>query len=132
MDDRPRTTKSIEMVRLVLFHSWSDRIGLRFILLSTLIAGSFLSNAQCDSTARKTTCEIRDSAGHVIEKRIYKKGERHGYWRYFDSEGHILRVVKYRKGQRRMTFIYNEKERIIRTINRSGRIRERNDCNCGK
>jgi len=68
----------------------------------------------------------------VIEKRSYKLGLRHGYWKYYTDTGQIRKAIKYRKGERRMTYLYNAEDRIYETINRKGKVKERSDCNCGK
>lgn len=117
------------MVRVLLF---SCRRSLRYILVCVVALSTqqgYSQQTSCDTSGRKVTCAVRDSAGYVVEVHRYKDGLKSGSWERFNYNGQLIEKNFFKKGERVWTFFYRDEE-LIKSINKKGKVKKFKGCGC--
>jgi antitoxin component YwqK of YwqJK toxin-antitoxin module len=100
------------------------------LLQLVIITGLFfveVNHAKAQQDGRYTA-KYADST--VKERGTYLSSEKHGSWYYYHPNGTIERKERWSKGILRWQIFYNERGRVIKTIDRNGVVKTRSGCGC--
>lgn len=68
-------------------------------------------------------------SGSIMEKGQYKDDLKQGTWYFYNEQGVVVKKERYREGKLQWQ-MFMEKGRIVRTIDRNGKVTERPKCGC--
>lgn len=68
--------------------------------------------------------------GVVKERGFYLNGQKHKIWMYYNPNSAIDRKEKWAEGKLQWQIFYNNKGRIIKTVNEKGVVKTRKACGC--
>lgn len=71
----------------------------------------------------------RHSNGKPKVKGHYKLGQKEGIWYELDENGNMFKKEKFKQNISQWQIFY-EKGKVIRTIDKKGKIKERSKCGC--
>lgn len=98
-------------------------------IIFLLCSNANVANAQSQQPAEgKYITRYED--GTLKEKGFYKRSQKHKVWYYYRTNGTIDRKEKWVDGKLEWQIFYNNKGRIIKTIDKDGVIQTRPGCGC--
>ncbi len=102
------------------------------LILFTL-AGALHATPQqhtATDTPKTGTYITKHSNGKIAEKGYLKNGEKHRIWSFYNQNGAITQKEKWKNGKLQWQVFYNERGRIIKTIDKNGKEKELSGCGC--
>jgi hypothetical protein len=103
------------------------RILIRAFFLSAFIYFAFPENVAGRNYSISTTKEAGSDS--LVEKGKFKDGLKHGKWTVYKN-GKRLRIEKYKKGTLISFIQFNDRGKVVRTMDKKGRVRSFEPCDC--
>jgi len=72
----------------------------------------------------------RYESGTIREKGFYRNSRKHKTWYYYNPNGTLDHKEKWADGVLQWQIFYNERGRIIKTIDKNGVVKTRPGCGC--
>lgn len=73
---------------------------------------------------------VKYADGVVKERGFYHNGQKHKIWMYYNANSAIDRKEKWVEGKLKWQIFYNNRGRVIKTIDEKGVVRTRKACGC--
>ncbi|MBX7205433.1 MAG: hypothetical protein K1X81_08425 [Bacteroidia bacterium] len=100
------------------------------LLVVVLWILSKLAFAQLPADSTSGVYKTYYNSGKIQMKGRFKNGVRNGSFYYFAEDGKLLKQEIYHKGKLNWTYFFNDHGRVIRKIDKKGKVTTKPDCGC--
>lgn len=102
----------------------------RSLLVALLCILGNIAIAQQPADSSSGVYKTFYGSGKIQMKGHFKNGVRNGSFYYFAEDGKLLKQEIYHKGKLNWTYFFNDHGRVIRKIDKKGKITTKPDCGC--
>lgn len=102
----------------------------KLIFICVALLANLQKPVYATDTPKTGTYITKHSNGKVAQKGYLKNGEKHRLWMFYDEKGIVIKKEKWKNGTLQWQVFYNERGRIIKTVDKNGKEKEFSGCGC--